>query len=75
MLCGAFPLVWESVGWYWEGVPGDQVSNSFWMFGPPWADKGTNGKESNIYIYTYIYIACFFFFGSLAAFECNVVVK
>ena len=43
----AFPLVWESVGWYWEGVPGDQFSNSFWFFGPPWADEGTNGKVPN----------------------------
>ena len=44
-IVGTFPLVWESTSWYWEGVPGDQFNNGFWIFGPPWADKGTNGKE------------------------------
>ncbi len=46
VIYSVFPLVWESVGWYWEGFPGDQFSNSFWIFGSPWADKATNGKES-----------------------------
>ncbi len=45
----AFPLVWESTSWYWEGVRKLQFTTSFWIPGPPKPGKGTNGKVSYSY--------------------------
>ena len=50
-----FPLVWESVGWYWEGVPGDQFGNSFWSFGPPGQIKEPMGKKSMFFIVLWMF--------------------